>query len=166
MRDSQDRLLVAKQAARLGTFDWDIQADTLVWDERTHELWGIPPAGPMKVAAFFSQVHPDDHASAQKAIDGSFDLRGDHVFTALYRVINRLDGVTRWVEATGRVYFDAERPSRMVGVVQEVTERVLSQHKLADSEQRFRELANPIDQIVWTCDMLGQPTWYNHRWFE
>ncbi|MBV8741102.1 MAG: PAS domain-containing protein, partial [Sinobacteraceae bacterium] len=166
LRASQERLWVAKQAARLGTFDWDIQADTLLWDERTHELWGIEPSGAIDLAAFFSQVHPDDHAVAQKAIDRSFDPHGNHVFSALYRVINRLDGETRWVEATGRVYFDGERPARMVGVVQEVTERVLSQQKLADSELRFRELANHIDQIVWTCDMLGQPTWYNYRWFE
>ncbi|MBV9913015.1 MAG: PAS domain S-box protein, partial [Sinobacteraceae bacterium] len=166
LRASQERLWVAKQAARLGTFDWDIQADTLLWDERTHELWGIEPSGAIDLAAFFSQVHPDDHAVAQQAIDRSFDLHGNHVLSALYRVINRLDGETRWVEATGRVYFDGERPARMVGVVQEVTERVLSQQKLADSELRFRELANHIDQIVWTCDMLGQPTWYNYRWFE
>ena len=166
LRDSQDRLLLAKRAARLGTFDWDIQADTLRWDERTHELWGVQPSGPMKVAAFFSQVHPDDHVNAQKAIDRSFDPRGDHAFSALYRVINRVDGLTRWVEAPGRVYFEGDRPSRMVGVVQEVTERVLSQQQLAESEQRFRELANHIDQFVWTCELLGQPTWYNYRWFE
>jgi PAS domain S-box-containing protein len=65
LRDSQDRLFLAKQAARLGTFDWDIQSDTLRWDERTHELWGIEPSAAMKVATLFSQVHPNDHASAQ-----------------------------------------------------------------------------------------------------
>jgi PAS domain S-box-containing protein len=70
------------------------------------------------------------------------------------------------VEARGRVYFEVARPCRMVGVVQEVTERVISQQQLADSEQRFRELANHIDQFVWTCDWLGHPTWYNYRWFE
>jgi hypothetical protein len=38
---------------------------TLRWDERTHELWGIEPSAAMKVATLFSQVHPNDHASAQ-----------------------------------------------------------------------------------------------------
>jgi PAS domain S-box-containing protein len=166
LRESQENLLLTKRAAGLGTYDWDIRTDTLVWDERTHEIWGIEPAGPMKVAAFFSQVHPDDHASTQRAIDKSFDPEGDHVYAALYRVINRVDGITRWIEASGHVYFDQGQPARMIGVVQEVTERVVAQEQLAESEQRFRELANNIDQFAWTCDELGKGTWYNDRWYE
>jgi len=166
LRESQDRLVLAKTAARLGTFDWNIQTDSLVWDERTHELWGIESSVPMNVAAFFSGIHPDDQASVKQAIDASFEYRGNHAYSALYRVIHRLDGVTRWVEATGHVHFDNDHPVRMVGVVREVTDRVVARQKLADSERRFRELANHIGQIVWTCDELGHPTWYNHRWFE
>lgn len=166
LRDSRETLFVAKTAARLGTFDWDVPSDSLVWDERTHELWGIPPAGPMKVASFFSQVHPDDHASAQRAIDKSFDPKGDQLFSALYRVIHRVDRKVRWVEATGRVTFENDIPLRMVGVVQEVTERVLAQNTLAESEQRFRELANNIDQFAWTMDAEGRALWFNDRWYD
>jgi PAS domain S-box-containing protein len=166
LRDSRESLFLAKTAARLGTYDWDIPSDTLVWDERTHEIWGIKPAGPMKVATFFSQVHPDDHALAQRAIDRSFDPQGDHLFSAVYRVVSRTDGLTRWVEATGRVTFKDDQPARMHGVVQEVTARVLAQNQLAESEQRFRELANNIDQFAWSIDAKGRALWYNDRWYD
>lgn len=166
LRESQESLVLAKNAARLGTFDWDVRTDTLVWDERTHEIWGIEPNGPMKVAEFFSQVHPDDHEAARRAIEKSFDVNGDRVFAALYRVINRIDGVTRWVEASGRVYFRSEQPARMIGVVRDVTERILAEQQLAESEQRFRELANNIDQFAWTIDAGGRALWYNDRWYD
>jgi PAS domain S-box-containing protein len=166
LRDSREGLFLAKAAARLGTFDWEIPSDTLVWDERTHELWGIEPTGPTKVATFFSQVHPEDHRVAQRAIDQSFDPKGNHLYSALYRVTSRSDGLTRWVEATGRVSFQDDRPARMIGVVQEVTERVLAQNKLAESEQRFRELANSIDQFAWSTDAHGEALWYNDRWYD
>ncbi len=49
--------------------------------------------------------------------------------------------------------------------------RDISQHKRAEaalraSEERFRELANNIDQFAWTCDELGYATWYNRRWYD
>ena len=50
--------------------------------------------------------------------------------------------------------------------IQDVTERTLAERELRASEDRLRELANHIDQIVWTCDERGTPTWFNQRWYE
>ena len=41
-----------------------------------------------------------------------------------------------------------------------------AQKALVESEQRFRALADNIDQLAWTCDRLGNVTWYNQRWLE
>ena len=48
----------------------------------------------------------------------------------------------------------------------DVTERMAIEAALRQSEERFRDLANNIDQFAWTCDQLGQPTWYNDRWYQ
>ena len=45
-------------------------------------------------------------------------------------------------------------------------ERLRTEEARRESEERFRELANNIDQIAWTLDERGQATWYNRRWFE
>ncbi len=37
---------------------------------------------------------------------------------------------------------------------------------LRDSEERFRMLADNMDQLAWTCDELGNVTWYNQRWLD
>lgn len=37
---------------------------------------------------------------------------------------------------------------------------------LADSERRFRVLAEAIPVICWTADAKGWIDWYNHRWYE
>jgi PAS domain S-box-containing protein len=53
----------------------------------------------------------------------------------------------------------------MVGTVQDVTDRVLAERNLGESELRFRELANNIDQMVWTCDEAGNANWNSDRWY-
>jgi len=37
---------------------------------------------------------------------------------------------------------------------------------LLQSEERFRTLADNMDQLAWTCDKLGDVTWYNQRWLD
>ncbi|MDQ2680324.1 MAG: SpoIIE family protein phosphatase, partial [Candidatus Eremiobacteraeota bacterium] len=38
--------------------------------------------------------------------------------------------------------------------------------RLADSERRFRALAESIPIIVWTADASGWLDWYNQRWYD
>ena len=166
LRDSRERLLLAKAAARLGTHDWDIVTGAIQWDERTCELWGIDASEQVTYDLFIDGLHPDDRHSTQAAVDRALDPAGDGEYFVTYRVINRRDRATRWVKATGRVAFEHGRAVRMVGTVEDVTERTLAEANLRASEERFRELANNIDQLVWTCDRLGLATWYNDRWFE
>jgi PAS domain S-box-containing protein len=166
LRDSEQRLLLAKRAAKLGTHDFDMGSGSIQWDERTRELWGVPPDEPISFDVFIRGVHPDDRPRVQGALDEAVDPQRDGRYYCNYRVVNRIDGLTRWVEATGQVQFQESRAIRLVGTVQDVTDRTVSAERLRQSEERLREIANNIDQVVWTCSELGQGTWYNKRWYD
>jgi PAS domain S-box-containing protein len=48
----------------------------------------------------------------------------------------------------------------------DITARKRAEAAVSESEGRFRELANSIDQFAWTCDSRGNVAWYNRRWYE
>ncbi|MCA9070056.1 MAG: PAS domain S-box protein, partial [Planctomycetaceae bacterium] len=51
-------------------------------------------------------------------------------------------------------------------VSRDITAARRAEQEIRISEERFRELANNIDQFAWTCDETGNITWYNQRWYD
>ena len=158
----QERLLLAKKAARLGVYDWDIRADRLEWDERTRELWGLGPDDPVSFDIFIAALHPEDRAEMQRALDRSFDPAGDGQYSASFRVIGAED-VTRWVEAVGRVSFEDGRAIRLIGTVHDVTDRKRAEEKVRAADRLkdefiamlAHELRNPVAPIRNAAEVLS-----------
>jgi PAS domain S-box-containing protein len=164
LRETAERLLLAQGAARLGIYDWGIEDATVRWDDRTYELWGVDPSEPVTYDVFFNGVLPDDRPSTQAAMYRALDPTGDGCYSALYRVSRRADGQTRWIEATGRTRFENGRATRLVGTVQDVTDRKLAEEKLHLADRRkdeflamlAHELRNPLAPISNAAEVLAR----------
>jgi PAS domain S-box-containing protein len=158
----QERLLLAKRAARLGIYDWDIRNGKLDWDERTRELWGLGLDAPVSYEIFAAALHPEDRVEMQRAVDQALDPSGDGHYSAAYRV-NGADGVVRWVEAVGRVSFEGGRPVRLIGTVHDVTDRKETEAKLRAADRLkdefiamlAHELRNPVAPIRNAAEILA-----------
>ncbi|MBI4885711.1 MAG: PAS domain S-box protein, partial [Acidobacteria bacterium] len=137
LRGSEERLRLALDAARMGTFDWDIPYSRITWSRRHEELWGLPPGGfDGSYEAFAAGVHPGDLPRVNAAIAECIAARSG--FQLEFRVVWP-DGSVRSILARGAFTFDATgRPARMTGVAMDTTEQHAAMDALRESEERLR----------------------------
>ncbi len=144
LRESLERLHLAKNAAQLGIHDHDLVSGSYQWDERMRELWGVGPGEPITDELFMAGLHPEDRAARQAAINKALDPAGTGEYYAEYRVINRHDGTARWIASTGQVFFEHQQPRRVVGIVQDITSRKRAEEGLRESEARAKALNDQV----------------------
>ena len=135
LKESERRLRLAQEATGLGIQDYDVRSDTASWDARVRELWGVGPDEPLTYETLLSGVHPDDREATLAAVDMAMNPSSTGSHEASYRVINRTDGRERWVHATWKVFFEDGQATRMVGTVEDITER----HRAEVENQRMLE---------------------------
>jgi PAS domain S-box-containing protein len=83
--NEQERLSLALSSAEMGTWDWDVPAGVIWWNERMHALFGLAP-GTFKGAYedFLGLIHEEDRErlradfarviAARTAVDTEFQV--------------------------------------------------------------------------------------------
>jgi PAS domain S-box-containing protein len=168
MRRSQEMLADAQKMAQLGSWDWDVVRDCVEWSEMAYEIY-TPDKRPAEPGFqdFMSSLHPDDRERVVAAVHAAFEQ--DTPFELDHRVVSIRKGV-RTVHAQGRVFRDGDgRPLRMVGTVQDITERnaveVARESALAEAvrlaklrgtfvAQMSHELRTPLNGILGFVQLL------------
>lgn len=51
-------------------------------------------------------------------------------------------------------------------IARDISKELEARHRLVESEERFRTLADNISQFAWMADAKGSIFWYNKRWFD
>jgi len=151
VRESEERLLRAQRAARVGAWEWDIVADRSYSTPDELRLYGIEPDAktppPTGFEDFMRLVHPDDRerirAANLEAIATKTPLEAE------FRVMLP-GGGQRWLLTKGDIIVDGSgRAVRMVGVNMDITQRKEAEAALAASEERFRTMVSTIDDVFW-----------------
>ncbi len=146
--ESRIRLQLAKEAADLGIHDYDVVHGRIQWDERVRRLWGVRSEEPITIETFWAGVYPEDRASTKAAMDRALDPNGGGRYAAEFRVVHRTDGETRWIEARGRTIFERGRAVRLVGTVEDITERKQGEAALREAHERLRRWNEDLEQAV------------------
>jgi len=134
LRESEQRLRLAAQAANFGVYDADLIAGTVYWSAEMRAILGLSPDAstpePGEVPRF---IHPDDVEHVREMFRDAFDPAGSGLVQNEHRIV-RPDGTVRWIMLKGQVEFDPEQgrrcPVRSRGIMLDITERKLAEVKV------------------------------------
>jgi two-component system, cell cycle sensor histidine kinase and response regulator CckA len=157
---SDKRLRMAMEAAQLRTWHWDIATDRFdVTGERPPEIVPPLPTAASGLEAFLRPILAADMGVVRAGLGRA--LETGEALSIQFRVLLP-DNSVRWKVARGCAVKDAEgRVSAVVGVVLDVTDRLRNEAELLRSEDRYRELFENANDIVYTHDLAGNFTSIN-----
>ena len=135
LRESQTFLERAQEAGQIGSWISGLaKTDLLIWSKETCRIFGIAPEEfDGKVQTFFAMLHPEDRAAVEKASQSAVD--GMEPYSLDHRIV-RPDGSVRWVhEQADAVRDESGQPVKMVGTVQDITERRQLEEQFLQSQK-------------------------------
>ena len=136
LRESEARLKLATEAAKLGVFVWDTVEDRGNWEnDRMYEIFGrTREEGPINGALFIDEVvHPDHLVPFQQAVKATLEQGRPFEFEGMIRLP---DESLRWIEIDGHLQSHGDSPAKhILGTVRDITHIKKSEAALRDNSR-------------------------------
>ncbi|GCE06965.1 PAS domain-containing sensor histidine kinase [Dictyobacter aurantiacus] len=153
----ETEIQLALRASGVGTWNWNLLTNELVWTDQKRALFGVPPGTPITYELFLSLLHPDDreitHQRNLRALAGQQEYKKD------YRVIWP-DGSVHWLTDQAHVRRDETgKPIQVIGATVDVTEQ---KQREAQLQQAKDQISTILDSI--TDAFVGLDTQWRYRY--
>lgn len=154
LQQANERFKMAALAANFGVWEWNIETNQLIWDDRMYELYEVTKEN---FSPFYenwsSLLHPDDKSGSDEAM--KLALTGEKYYDTTFRVV-LADGTTRHIKTFGQVLrsFNGQ-PVRMIGVNYDVSEVIEldTEKRLMIETQALISHSKDEEEI---CKVVGQ----------
>lgn len=150
----------ANEVSKIGYWTYDLKLNKSVWNERTKIIFGLKDNEVGGFEFYLDMVHPDDREMVKEAalrtLQGLEDYNIDH------RIV-RNDGSVKWIhEEAQMVKSDAGDLLHLIGVVQDITERKLTEEILREYNERYEILSMATNDAIWDWDIQHDIEVWNH----
>lgn len=118
----QDRLALAQQAARMGTFEWQLATHAVIWSPELEALYGEPPGSfDGNNDVWLRTIYAEDRPAIAQALEQALE---HHTPLDMEFRIHRGSDELRWIAVKSNVFYDHQGcPLRMVGIHMDITEK-------------------------------------------
>lgn len=156
LRQSEERLRIASEAAGFGVYTVDGATGVSTWSASLYRLLGrIPTSTDVPLRALLASVHPDDRDRVRDQQISAQTNPGPYEFE--FRIV-RPDGQTRWVvdrgEALGAVDPQSGRVARCAGTLIDITARKEAELAVAESERRLEAAIEASSTGTWEWNIV------------
>lgn len=152
LEETRYHLQLAQEQGHIGGYELDLRGLTWVAAPILHEIFGVSADHPNRLAAWYDRILP----SARPRVEAQMAEAIAHGkrFVADYPIVRLNDGAERWVSGLGDIELDEQgQPLRMVGTIQDITERVRAGEAVRMSAEHLRLAALSAKLGVWELDL-------------
>jgi PAS domain S-box-containing protein len=155
------QLGLAGKAARVGSFVIDYTTERIQTSPGFATIHGLAEeTEEFTCEEWLGLVFPGDLARFEALRSRVFAERRREL-NIEYRIVGA-DGEPRWIESRGLVSYGGDgRPTRLVGVHIDITERKRTEDRLQESERKLRELLGALPAAIYMTDAEGYITYCN-----
>lgn len=152
LRTEREMLARAEELAGVGSYDWDLARGEIRWSGGCYRIHGYEPGEVVPSSDLaLERIHPEDRPRIRSMLDRALETGRAHA--AEYRIV-RPDGEERIVCGEAEVLRDdAGRATRMLGVLQDVTESRAAAEAARRSAEQLRLAVDAAGIGVWTYDL-------------
>ena len=160
-----DRLALALKSGALGCWDLDIVQNTLLWDERMYELYGVTKQSdsPLPYDIWANRLHPEDRTATETFLQQA--VLGQAEYDTEFRVLHP-DGSLHFIKAYSIVVRDAQgNPHNIIGLNFDISDRKQAELERQQLIQELSAFKQALDQsaIVVITDAEGVISYVNDR---
>lgn len=149
-RENERQLRMALKVSGMGVWTWDMATNQMAWTTEPGTLFESSAVSFCDTFdAYLQNVHPSDRAQLKQKVSQAVNTGQE--YQTQYRLLLG-DSTVRWVEERGGLWRDPdELVLGLMGTVIDITDRMLADAALKESEERNRTLVNNIPGAVYRC---------------
>lgn len=149
MRESETQMEEAQRIAHVGSWEWELVSGQVSWSDELYRIFGLDPnSWTPSYERFIERVHVEDRELVESSIGSTLETSEPLRYEAR---VTRLDGEQRTIDCVGAPVANGDAaPVKMVGTVQDVTERRRVERELAakeEDERANRERSNFLSRV-------------------
>lgn len=160
---SEERYSRALRGTTDGLWDWNLMTGDVYFSPRWKQMLGFAESElpSTREGSFLSRLHPDDVPKVHAARKAHFEQRTPYYVE--FRLRTKA-GDYKWFLARGQAdWNELGEAVRMTGTISDITDRVLAEKQLVESEARYRRIVETSDEGIWVIDAQTRTTFANSR---
>ncbi|UKJ08417.1 ATP-binding protein [Solitalea lacus] len=163
LKKSEEFLRISQGIAHLGSWEYDLESNQILWSEETYKIFELPPNANIDNDFPLKQGFKDSNEVLLKAsLDAintglPFDLELEYFTHKNRKITTRVSGQPEY--KNGKVY-------KLSGIIQDITEKKRLESKLKQKEANLTVLLENTDALVWSVDREYRFITSNHKYLE
>jgi PAS domain S-box-containing protein len=153
LQDSDARFKQAQAMSHIGSWTWDLATDEVIWTEELFRIYDADyvEGGKIDLAYATSFRHPEDKSYVASMIDKVIKGKTQHQYQ--YRIISST-GRTKILQGiTEPIMDESGRIQKIIGTVQDVTDKVMAEQQIKTSREFINKIANTAPSIITTYNI-------------